>query len=174
MALSVSRIPPGHLLQPGGALLALGEMKKECGHLDKHKFVETVYAKSGATPTGYCARFVHDAMSSAGLNLPSIDAWQYSHQKGPLLIAAGFVQVSVVGYQPQVGDIVIWLPCLGAPVEGYPKGAKHIYGHIQVYTGRSDYPWVSDFKQHEKSLPGLPGASWQTKRAVYEIYRYIS
>ena len=111
-------------------------------------------------------------MKSAGLDLPSLNAWQYSHQKGAALTAAGFVQVSPVGYRPQVGDVVIWLPCLGKPVEGYPKGAKHTNGHIQAYTGRSDYPWVSDFRQNERSLPGLPGPGWQTKRAVYEIYRY--
>jgi hypothetical protein len=147
-------------------------MENKYGRLDKDKFAKAIYGQSLSSPTGWCASHVHAAMKSAGLDLPSLDAWQYSHQKGTVLTAAGFVQVSSVGYRPQVGDIVIWLPCLGKPTEGYPHGAQHKHGHIQVYTGRSDYPWVSDFKQNEKSLPGLPGSGWQTKRAVYEIYRY--
>ena len=150
-------------------------MENKYGHLDKLTFAQLAYQKSGAKPTGHCARYIWTAMSSAGLNLPLMDAWLYSHEKSSVLQTAGFVQVSPVGYQPQIGDLVIWLPCLGKPVPGHPTGTKHVHGHIQVYTGRSDYPWVSDFKQHDKSLPGLPSntGGWKSNRAVYEIYRYI-
>jgi len=148
-------------------------MGNNYGHLDKYRFAQTAYDNAGGQPTGHCARYIHDAMRSAALNLPLKDAWLYSREKGSALKEAGFVQISPAGYRPQIGDIVIWLPCLGNPVPpGYPTGAKHTNGHIQVYTGRSDHPWVSDFRQNEKSLPSLPGAGWHTKRAVYEIYRH--
>jgi hypothetical protein len=113
-------------------------MRRE-GHFDKHRLVQIICAGSAPKPTHHCARFIHDAMRGAGMKLPSLDAWQYGRDKGSILKAAGFEQVPPVGYHPQVGDIVVWLPCLGSPVEGYPKGAKHVYGHIQVSTGRSDY-----------------------------------
>jgi hypothetical protein len=153
-----------------------GPIDKKYGHLNLHNFAHEVYAKSATSPTGHCARFVHDAMSIAGLKLPLRDAWQYSHAKGSLLTDAGFVQIFPGHYHPLIGDVVIWLPVRGKPVASDPKHLhmSHIYGHIQVYTGRSDHPWVSDFKQRDKSNPGFPGEGWKTNRAVYEIYRYMS
>jgi hypothetical protein len=144
------------------------------GDLDKLKFARIAYDNAKEHSLRRCAHFICDALQGAGLaSLPRPDrAYQYSTTN--VLRIAGFVQVSPEGYRPQVGDIVIWLPCLSNPVKDYPNGASHTDGHIQVYTGDIRHRWVSDFKQNDKSLPGLPatGAGWKTKRAVYEIYRY--
>lgn len=116
-------------------------------------------------------------MLNAGMkNVPLLDAWQFSSFKTSFFKHAGFVQVSPVGYHAQIGDIVVWLPERGNPSPDNPTGAYHIHGHIQVYTGKPDHPWVSDFKQNLAGagfVPGLPGPGWNNKRAVYEIYRYF-
>ena len=148
-------------------------MGNKYGHLDKKKFAQTTYDNAEDSPTENCGRYIHNALAAAGLKIPSNHAYQFSQEKNSILREAGFVQLPQAGYHPQVGDIVVWLPCRGAPVPGVAEiKTHHIKGHIQVYTGRSDHPWVSDFKQHDKSIPGLPGPGWATKRAVYEIYRY--
>jgi hypothetical protein len=136
------------------------------GHLHKVNFVRFLefnvqHQNPTNESTGHCARYVAGAMRQAGMNVPQIPA-AYKYRE--FLKDAGFALIPQHGYNPQIGDIVVWLPFKGRPTTKNSTGA-HIYGHIQAYTGNRDYPWVSDFRQKSIHPYNLD------PREVCEIYR---
>ena len=61
--------------------------------------------------------------------------------------------VPTQGYQPEVGDILV-----------YGRNADHPAGHIQVYTSTG---WVSDFKQNSDNPYAKPASAGA--KAVYRF-----
>ncbi|MFC6204671.1 MULTISPECIES: CHAP domain-containing protein [Psychrobacter] len=81
--------------------------------------------------TGYCARYVRQALQMAGYDFtPNPSAYQYASRG--TLSNAGFTKISNSS-QSQVGDVVV-----------YDRSSKHPHGHIQIFDGNG---WVSDFRQ---------------------------
>lgn len=86
--------------------------------------------------SGYCARYVANALQAAGYKfVRQNSAFQYATRG--ILAGAGFKQVGNNG-QYQVGDVMVY----GAHGIGSRGGAIH--GHIQIWNGKN---WVSDFIQ---------------------------
>ena len=85
--------------------------------------------------TGYCARYVADALLAAGYKFTRQNS-AYMYASGPLS-GAGFTNIGNSG-KYQIGDVMVW----SAHGVGSKGGAIH--GHIQIFNGRN---WVSDFIQ---------------------------
>lgn len=96
---------------------------------------------------GQCAKFVGNALAAAGFK--SITGAANAYQKGPALLAAGFVKLPSLA-NPQIGDV--WL---------YSRVATHPSGHLQIFTARG---WVSDFIQARNNpwKGGATGGSFAT------------
>lgn len=102
---------------------------------------------------GRCATYVRKALQAAGYKFkPQESAYMYA-TKGTLQ-EAGFVKISKEGYNPQVGDVVVW-----------HRSAKHPHGHIQIWNGNQ---WVSDFRQRKISPYTVP-----TQYTVWRDARYL-
>ena len=90
------------------------------------------YAKSHAhsSSTGYCAKYVGDAIESTGVKLArQASAYMY----GQNLINIGYSKVACTGCLP--GDVIV--------VE---RTDKHVHGHIEI-KGDDGY-YYSDFRQN--------------------------
>lgn len=109
-------------------------------------------ASANGTPTGYCARYVRQALAAGGLTSFDTNHPAAAKDYGPYLEKAGFSTVNQSGYTPQAGDVIVY----------QPTSASSQYGHIQMYDGKN---WVSDWKQPRM----VPGASYQS--ASYTIFR---
>ena len=84
---------------------------------------------------GLCAKYVREALQSAGYKFtPQKSAYMY-HTKG-ILAGMGFTQMSPDTPEAP-GDVIVW-----GPIPGHP------HGHIQIYDGKT---WVSDFR-HRRDL----------------------
>lgn len=107
-------------------------------------------ARARSSSSGYCARYVSDAMQHAGYRITRGNADTYVRNA---LQPAGF-QMIAWGSAPQVGDIVHWA-----------QTGKHRYGHIQIWTGQN---WVSDFVQRRivpwRDPDGSKGTHWRDGR----------
>ena len=79
--------------------------------------------------SGYCAKYVSNAMEHAGYKIGRGNANTYIEK---CLVPAGFKKIPW-GTAPSTGDIVNW--------SGVPA---HKWGHVQIWTGGA---WVSDFTQ---------------------------
>jgi hypothetical protein len=106
------------------------KMGNKYGHLDKHKFAHFAYENAKEHPTKHCARFI-----TCRLKMPGSIVTKrvlYSKTRGlfnfPYPITARELETLSFGYRH------------GGPAPGFPKGLDHKYGHIQVYTGRSEHP----------------------------------
>lgn len=86
--------------------------------------------------TGYCAKYVADALLAAGYKFTRQNS-AYMYASGPLS-GAGFTNIGNSG-KYQIGDVMVW----SAHGVGSKGGAIH--GHIQIFNGRN---WVSDFIQN--------------------------
>lgn len=126
----------------------------------KNKIEGVAVEKAEAKSTGWCARYVREALKAGGINVATT---KYAKDYGPKLVEAGFTELNVTeeGYAPRVGDVAVF-----DPYEGQPNQA----GHMQVFT-RSG--WVSDFLQKDPIWPNSsPTSEWQSQRPAYKIYRY--
>ena len=90
--------------------------------------IEHAYEKSH----NRCAWHIMCAMNAGGQPVPLLRACDYEWYFKRFL-STQFYEVSIDGYIPEKGDIVV-----------FPKVANHPYGHIAMWTGSQ---WVSDFKQ---------------------------
>ena len=92
-------------------------------------------ARALGKSAGKCARYVREALQSAGYKFtPQKSAYMY-HTKG-ILASMGFTQMSPDTPEAP-GDVIVW-----GPIPGHP------HGHIQIYDGKT---WVSDFR-HRRDL----------------------
>ena len=92
-------------------------------------------ARALGKSAGKCARYVREALQSAGYKFtPQPSAYMY-HTKG-ILAGMGFTQMSPDTPEAP-GDVIVW-----GPIPGHP------HGHIQIYDGKT---WVSDFR-HKRDL----------------------
>ena len=92
-------------------------------------------ARALGKSAGKCARYVREALQSAGYKFtPQPSAYMY-HTKG-ILASMGFTQMSPDTPEAP-GDVIVW-----GPIPGHP------HGHIQIYDGKT---WVSDFR-HRRDL----------------------
>lgn len=86
---------------------------------------------ANARSTGYCARFVANALQAAGYKFTRQGS-AYLYASAGILEGMGFTQIPN-GSQPMVGDVMV--------IDRFP-GNRH--GHIQIYDGQN---WISDFRQ---------------------------
>lgn len=96
------------------------------------------YAKSKAHPksTGWCAKYVANALQNAGFSFTRQGSACFYHTKG-ILKGMGFTNISKPG-SLRKGDIAVH-GCNGA----------HPHGHIQIYNGGK---WYSDFAQNSVNV----------------------
>lgn len=126
--------------------------------------VEALRNNAEDAPTGYCARYVRQAIAAGGVTVTppsSGDAKDY----GPQLQAAGFVQLSPTpppNYLPQIGDVVVIQPYSGG----------NSAGHMAMFDGQN---WISDFVQNPQYIPShddiWPGGGYRQYKPSYAIYR---
>lgn len=106
--------------------------------VDGHKIgkaAQIAAKRAHGRSTGKCALYVRKALQAAGYSFtPQRSAYLYNHG---ILAGAGFSKVPEIGYQPLVGDVVV-----------FDRTAKNPHGHIQIYDGKQ---WVSDFRQRKFS-----------------------
>ena len=117
--------------------------------------------------TGYCARYVREAIEAGGMSTNGRP--DYACKYGPFLLRKGFDQINITDpndYTPIKGDIVVF--------DTYPGQPKYPAGHIQMYNGEK---WVSDFVQRRFS----PGTAYENdykkrkeeKREInFKIFRW--
>ena len=97
------------------------------------KFVAHLEAKGRGSSSGYCARYVMNALVAGGI--PNSCRQPSAYMYPNALLKHGFHEISM-STTPQVGDIVV-------NNKGYNGKSQH--GHIQGFTGSR---WISDFKQN--------------------------
>lgn len=98
------------------------------------------YAKKHAKneSTGYCARYVANALQYAGIKFQRQPSAYMYHSNGILKKAGfGLVSTSLSGYSPQPGDVCV-----------VGRFNNHKHGHICIYDGKN---WISDFVQRNPS-----------------------
>jgi RHS repeat-associated protein len=105
---------------------------KPCTCLNKDDFANALDGNALSKSSRQCATFVRMALEAAGLNTKGHPAFAGNY--GPFLSGKGFDPVSMAGYTPETGDIIV-----------FGITDQHTYGHIAGYDGSQ---WVSDFKQH--------------------------
>lgn len=94
------------------------------------------HAKSKSS--GYCARFVANALEYAGIKFQRQPSAYMYHSNGILKKAGfGLVSTSMSGYSPQPGDVCV-----------VGRFNNHKHGHICIYDGKN---WISDFIQRNPS-----------------------
>ena len=145
---------PG-VVGPVAAGIAIGGVPKN------HRAVKAAtIATQRAKPktTGYCARFVADALQGAGYKFTRQNS-AYQYASGPLS-SAGFTRIQNNG-KYQIGDVMVW----GAHGIGSSGGATH--GHIQIFNGRN---WVSDFIQQNmrpsSKYSGITPTLWRDSTLI--------
>lgn len=126
--------------------------------MDIEKFTETARKQAKAQSTGYCARFIRQALEAAGgvVNPRPVSAKDY----GTVLTDNDFNIVNEFindGYKPRNGDVVVWY-----------ENKSTIHGHIQVFVAGCG--WVSDFKQSTIFPNSKHRELWLS--GGYTIYRY--
>lgn len=142
--------PPVGIAAPGVANATYGEVGERgvvgpvnagivSGNVPKgHRAVKAAThatQKANPTSTGYCAKFVANALQASGYKFTRQNsAFQYAN--GPLA-SAGFTKIANAG-KYQIGDVMVW------PAHGQGNSGGGVHGHIQIFNGRN---WVSDFIQ---------------------------
>jgi hypothetical protein len=108
--------------------------------------------------TGYCARYVRNAIVAGGIILPNADAEGFANILGDLLKSRGFMEVyggQAASEHPIAGDVAVIQPYLS------PKA----HGHIAMFNGTM---WVSDYFQPH----GLyPNASYRRYHSPVRLFR---
>ena len=102
------------------------------------------YARRNAKQktTGYCARYVANALQNEGFTFNRQDSAYKYHTNG-ILNGMGFKQIN--GGSPQKGDIYV-----------EDKTSTHPDGHIAIYDGSN---WVSDFVQNSDHVHRTGGGT---------------
>lgn len=135
---------PAYQTQPGGQVLGPVEGGIVSGGVpSNHRAVKAATfatQKANAKSTGFCAKYVANALQSAGYKFAR-QASAFMYANGPLA-SAGFTKIQNKG-QYQIGDVMVYGAHGGS-------GGGGVHGHIQIYNGRN---WVSDFIQRSVS-PG--------------------
>lgn len=111
------------------------------------KACETLTTNSKEKSIGKCAKYVADALQSAGYKFNRQPSAYMYHTNG-ILSGMGFECIGRTNSQPQPGDI-----CVINRFSGHP------HGHICMFNGQQ---WISDFKQRTP-VPykeGAPGGLW--------------
>jgi len=136
--------------------------------MDVDKAVQSLDQNAQNHSTGYCARYVRQAIQAGGVTVipPSPpDGMKYPPARiyGPALEDAGFAPVTTSdqpatyppsGYTPQGGDVAVIQPT-----------SRNPDGHMAMYNGQT---WVSDFVRN-----GFwPGRAYRTERPSFIIYRH--
>lgn len=134
-------VTPAERAAGGAAAVNTGQMNRP------QKMADFAARNAKSTSSGYCARYVSNAMEHAGYKIGRGNADTYIEK---CLIPAGFKKIAW-GTPPSTGDIVHW--------SGVPK---HKWGHIQIWTGKN---WVSDFVQRSiqcwKDPAGSVATHWR-------------
>lgn len=126
-----SKMDPG--AAPGGG----GEcVMPSAGSSKAAVAANTAAARAHSSSTGYCARYVANALEAAGYKFPR-QPYAYMYAHGPLE-QAGFTRIPN-NTPPMAGDIAVFTPRPGSKA-----------GHIQIFNGSK---WYSDFAQNHM-LPG--------------------
>lgn len=104
-----------------------------------------------------CARYVRLAIQAGGCPtyLHPASAKDYD----VFLPKLGFAEISITGYKPAKGDIIVIKPT--------KNKAGHDHGHIAMYNGEQ---WVSDFKQRDM----YGGSIYRKKGTEYHLFRRSS
>lgn len=111
------------------------------------KACKSITANSREKSIGKCAKYVADALKSAGYKFNRQPSAYMYHTNG-VLSGMGFECIGRTNSQPQAGDI-----CVINRFNGHP------HGHICMFNGQQ---WVSDFRQRTP-VPykvGAPGGLW--------------
>lgn len=121
-------------------------------NLDKNKAATWIMAHAYGSSHGKCASYVRQALEAGGLSTAGhpVDAKNY----GPFLLMHAFHKVSMQGYFPQKGDVVV--------IQNHPGGTPS--GHIAFYTGTQ---WVSDYRQTDI----MPGSFYRRDSPPMQVYR---
>ena len=94
--------------------------------------------KNGRHSTGYCARYVANALEASGLKFQRQPSAYLYHTRGILKQAGfGLVSVGLRGYTPEKGDVCV-----------VNRFGSHVHGHICIFNGNN---WISDFIQNNPS-----------------------
>ena len=109
-------------------------------------------------PSGYCGRYVSNAIRAGGLNLPNT---HHARDMGRTLEQAGFYEVHG---NLREGDVVV-IQSLGI--------TGHTDGHTCIYDAHHRQ-WISDYRQtHGSGEEGMySGPEYRKRGAAYKIYRH--
>jgi len=122
---------------------------------DKDAAADYAYDHAAPNSVGRCARYVRTAIEQGGgLSLRRTEA---AKDYGPILVAAGFFQVSG---PPQKGDVIV--------IDAVPN--YHPYGHMAIFHGDI---WVSDFRQRPGAQGFYPGPRYREHQPKYKLYRHL-
>lgn len=135
-----------------------GENNSNTNPVDKTEFQDRatkhLEAQANDNSTGYCAKYVRQAIEAGGVPLDPKNRPGSAKDYGPYLQRNGFTAVPTSGgYTPQPGDVVVHQP--------YPGGSQH--GHIAMYGNKQ---WISDFKQRD-----MYGGQGYRNNQNYVVYR---
>lgn len=94
--------------------------------------------RANRSSTGFCARYVANALEYAGIKFQRQPSAYMYHSNGILKKAGfGLVSTSLSGFSPQPGDVCV-----------VGRFNNHKHGHICIYDGRN---WISDYIQRNPS-----------------------
>lgn len=152
-----------------------GENNQDQGY---NKYTAAAYAREHALNGSHrrCAEFVLNALAAGGFDIGESGnrnkefRIQSAHQMDETVLRPlGFERVDGVGYEPQIGDVLVI-----ERLEGYYNSAGewkegHPDGHTAIYDG---FNWISDFVQ--QSMWGLRDAQRyiDNNEFEYSIWRY--
>ena len=114
-----------------------------------------LHANSQVKSSGWCARYVRQAIEAGGLSTAGRPGWAWQYVN--YLPKIGFKYIGKVTrnqpFTPQPGDIAV-----------YQKGNNpNVPGHICMWTGAE---WASDFKQRNMLVYQATNSAW--------LFRFVS
>ena len=107
------------------AFIISADLNKGCNFLRR---------KAHKKSTGYCAKYVADALQQAGFRF-SRQGSAYQYHSNGILRKMGFRQISKGS--PRTGDVYV-----------QDRTSSHKHGHIAMYCGQ----WISDFFQRSDQV----------------------
>ncbi|MBZ2399587.1 hypothetical protein K6W59_04680, partial [Erwinia amylovora] len=131
---------------------------------DAQKAVQYVNEHAESSSTGYCARYVKNAINAGG----DISSWPpivSAKDYGPALVERGFEVITAPG-SFVAGDVVI---IQGIKKSDFPVGEikkDHPHGHMAMFNGQQ---WVSDCKQNNGYYPG---GDYRRAKPSFVFYRH--
>ncbi|CCP05883.1 hypothetical protein BN440_0832 [Erwinia amylovora MR1] len=131
---------------------------------DAQKAVQCVNEHAESSSTGYCARYVKNAINAGG----DISSWPpivSAKDYGPALVERGFEVITAPG-SFVAGDVVI---IQGIKISDFPVGEikkDHPHGHMAMFNGQQ---WVSDCQQNNGYYPG---GDYRRAKPSFAFYRH--